>query len=128
MAKFDYVQPSSVDSDHPMSLVSSHSASSVSLMSLISSSNSNSGYRSCIDEMAADETSSDEYFIAEAGLEEPSPEELDVPLEVEVDDQPSTVLIYSVATMPNPSPLPLLSSIFPETVDQAVQSGEHAFL
>ncbi len=122
-----------------MSLVSSRSASSVSLMSSITSSDSD--YRSCIDEMATEESSSDEFLFDEADLEElgipletemneADLEESVIPLEAEVDDQPSTVLIYStVATSPIlflPS-LPPLSVILPETADRAVQSGEHDF-
>ncbi len=130
----------SVDSDHPLSHCSSRPASSVSLMSLTASSKDD--YCSCFDEMVSDEASSDEFLFDEADLKEHgiSPEtemnELDPgvfihPLEVESDDQPSTVLIYSTVTMLPllfSSPLPPLSVIPPETIDQAVQSGEHDFL
>ncbi len=128
MALFDFTQPSSVDSDHPMSHLSSHSASSVSLASTITSSDSDD-YYSCINEMATDESLPEETLFNEADLEE-----LNIPLEAEADDQPSTILIYSIATSPiaslNPSPCPLtpLSFISPLTVEQAIQSGEHDFL
>ncbi len=140
VALFDFVRPSSVDSDCPLSHCSSHSASSVSLMSMISSFDGD--YHSCIDEMASEESSSDEFLFDEADLEElgimPETEmnkadlgESVVPLEAEVDDQPSTILIYSTVAM-SPllfsSPLPPLSVTLPETADQAVQSGEHDFL
>ncbi len=136
----DLIRPSSVDSDHPLSRCSSRIASSVSLMSSIASSNDD--YRSCIDEMASEETLPDEFLFDEADLKElgispeiemnkVDPETSIHPLEAESDDQPSTILIYStVATSPLlfTSPLPPLSVILPETADQAVQSGEHDFL
>ncbi len=139
VAPFDFARPSSVDSDCPLSHCSSHPASSVLLMSSIASSDCD--YHSCIDEMATEESLSDEFLFDKADLEElgvlpetetneADLEESVIPLEVEVDDQPSTILIYStVATSPLlfSSPLPPLSVTLSETADQAVQSGEHDF-
>ncbi len=57
-------------------------------------------------------------------------EELEIPLEAEADDQPSTVLIYSIAMSPilSPLPMPPLSFIYPTTAEQSIQSDEHDFL
>ncbi|MCP4606420.1 MAG: hypothetical protein GY847_38920, partial [Proteobacteria bacterium] len=136
MAESIFVQPSSIDSDRPMSLASSHSASSDSLVS--SNASSDSDYRSCIDEMASETSPSDEFLFDEADLKElgisleTEMNEVDlqesiIPLEAEVDDYPSTVILYlTVASSPIlfPSPLLPIPFIFPETADQAVQSGE----
>ncbi len=58
MAESVSIQPSSTDDDHPMSLVSSRSASTVSLVS--SNVSSDSEYRSCVDEMDTEVSPSDE--------------------------------------------------------------------
>ncbi len=137
MAESIFVRPSSIDSDRPMSLASSRSASSDLLVSLNASSDSD--YHSCIDEMASETSPSDEFLFNEADLKElsiPLETEMDeadlqgsiIPLEAEIDDYPSTVIIYSTVTS---SPIlflsspPPLSFVLPETTDQAVQSGEH---
>ncbi len=137
MAESAFVRPSFINSDHPMSLASSHFASSDSLVS--SNASSDSDYHSCIDEMASETSLFDEFLFDQADLRElgissetemnkVDPQESAIPLEAEVDDYPSTVLLYStVASSPIlfPSTLPLLPLIFLETTDQAVQSGEH---
>ncbi len=101
VALSDLARPSSVDSDHPLSRCSSHTASSVSLMSSIASSDGD--YHLCIDEMASEESSSDEFLFVKADLKElgisseTEMNEVDLaesinPLEAEVDDQLSTGL------------------------------------
>ncbi len=103
------------------------SASSVLLVSMITSSESDD-YYSCVDEMTTDQYLPEETLFNEADLEE-----LNIPLEAEADDPPSAVLIYfvttSLITLPNPPlcSLPPLSFIFPSTVEQAVQSSKHDF-
>ncbi len=137
MAESVFVRPSSIDSDCLMSLASSHSASSDSLVS--SNASSDSDYHSCIDKMASETSLSDEFLFDKADLKElgisletemneVGLQESAIPLEAEVDDYPSTVLLYStVASSPIlfPSPLPPLPFTFLGTADQAVQSGEH---
>ncbi len=115
MAQFGSVRPSSVDSNPPMSPLSSRSASSVSLASL-----SDSDYQSCVDEMPTEELPLDDFSVDNVDSEE-----FEIPLEAETGNQPSIVLIHSIATLPVPSPLPPLPFIFCLTVEQAIQSGEH---
>ncbi len=104
-----------------MSRLSSHSASSISLISSIASSDLDD-YYSCAEEMAADQH-----------LLDGSREEFNLSLDAEADQQPTTVFIYSVGTspvvMPDPFYCPLLPLplILPSTTDQATQSGEHDF-
>ncbi len=106
MASLDLVRPSPVDSDRPMSRLSSRSASSVSLVSSIASSDSHD-YYTCVDEMDSDQFLLEESVFFDADLEE-----LNFPLNAEADEQPSVVLIYSAdtspAVSPNSSPCPLL--------------------
>ncbi|MCP4599778.1 MAG: hypothetical protein GY847_04430, partial [Proteobacteria bacterium] len=127
MALLDLVRPLSVDSNRPMSHLSSRSASSVLLVSSIASSDSYD-YYTCTDEMDADQFPFEEVLFFNADLEE-----FNFPLNAEVDEQPSTVLISSVDVSPvaSPSSSPCLPSLFPLTqpltADQAMQSGEHDF-
>ncbi len=74
--------------------------------------------------MFSEELPPDEFSFNEADLEE-----LGILLEAEDDEQPSIVLINSIATSPIPSvsPLPLLPVLFCLTIEQAVQSGKHDF-
>ncbi len=115
MASFDFTRPSSVDSDRPMSHSSSRSASSLSLVSSVVSSDLED-YFSCTDDMATE-------------LDESS-EELNFPSDDEAEEQPSTVLIYSGSASPDASsksPLCPPSSdslIQPLTTDRATQSDE----
>ncbi len=117
MAQFDSVRPSSVDSDRPMSRLSSRSASSISLAS--STTLSDSDYHSCVNEMSTEGFLSDEFSFNGVDLEE-----LEILLEAEADDQPLTVLVYSIASSPVPSPLlmPPLSIIHSTTIEQPIQS------
>ncbi len=105
MALLDLARPSSVDSDRPMSRLSSHSASSISLVSSIVSSDSDD-YYTCIVEMDTDQFPLEEILFFDADLEEPN-----FSLDAEADEQSSVVLIYSADTSPvaspNPSPYPL---------------------
>ncbi len=118
MALFDFARPSLVDSDRPMSHSSTCSASSHSLISSIASSDLED-YYSCADDMAAE-------------LDEFS-EELNFLLDVEAEEQPSTVFIYSANASPdassNSSPCPPSSVplIQPLTADHAMQSEERDF-
>ncbi len=124
MASLDLARPSSVDSDRPMSHLSSRSASSVSLASSIVSSESDT-YYSCTGAMPADLRLLDKSPFSEA--------EFNFPLDIEADEQPSTVLIYLAEVSPVASPdLSSCSPLpFPSTqlsiVDCAMQSGEHDF-
>ncbi len=110
-----------------MSRLSRRSASSVSLASMIPSSNSDD-YYSCADETALNDLLFEETLYNEIDLEE-----LSVLQETDIDDQPSIVLIYSIATSPIVSPnlslCPLLSLPFipPSTIERAVQMEEHDF-
>ncbi len=121
MASLDFAHPSSVDSDHPMSRLSSRSASSISLISSVVSSDLDD-YYSCAEEMAADQR-----------LLHGSREELDLSSDAEADQQPSTVFIHSIGTSPvatpdlSHCPLSPLPLILPSTADCATQSDEHNF-
>ncbi len=85
-------------------------------MSSIISSDSASDYLLCFDEMPTEEQPSKEILS-----DGPEQEESEIPLEA--DDQPSTVLIYSIHSSPIPLPLPPL--LLPMTAEQSVQSDEH---
>ncbi len=117
MASLDLVRPSSVDSDRPMSRLSSRSASSISLVSSITSSDSHD-YYTCADEMDSDQFPLEESLFFDTDLEE-----LNFLLNAEANEQPSVVLIYSADTSPavspnsSPCPLPPFSSISPPTVE-----------
>ncbi len=64
MAQFDSIRPSSVDSDPPMSPLSSRSASSISLASM-----SDSDYQSCVNEMPTKELPLDDFSVDNADSE-----------------------------------------------------------
>ncbi len=61
---------------------------------------------------------SDELLLNGSELEEPE-------IQLEGDNQPSTIQIFFVSSSPIPSPLPPLPFIFPTTGEQSVQSDEH---
>ncbi len=61
---------------------------------------------------------SDELLSNGSELEEPV-------FSLEDDNQPSTVLIFSISPSPIPSPLPPLPFIFLTMAEQSVQSDEH---
>ncbi len=98
--------------------MSSQSASSISLVSSVTSSDSD--YHSCLEEMSNELESPSE--LLSIGLES---EESMLPLEN--DDWPSIAQIYSIPSSPSPStsPLLLLPFFFPCSVDQSIQSDEH---
>ncbi len=66
MAESVFIRPSSIDSDHPMSLASSHFASSDLLVS--SNASSDSDYRSCVDELDSETAPPDDLLFDEADL------------------------------------------------------------
>ncbi len=96
----------------------SQTASSISLISFVTSSDSD--YHSCLEEMSDKLESSSE--LPSIGLE--SEESM---LLLENDDWPSIVQIYSIpsSASPSASPLPPLPFFFLCSVDQSVQSDEH---
>ncbi len=123
MASLDPIRPSSVDSDHPLSLFSSHSASSISLVSSILSDSDD--YCTCADEMDTAQLSLEESLFFDAELEEPL-----FSLNADADEQPSIVLICSADSSPVASPnlSPCLSPpfplILPPTVVSALESNK----
>ncbi len=122
----DLPRPSSVDSDHPISPLSSRSASSISLASSVLSAGSDNY---CTAEMDANPSPSEETPFLDANSEV-----LDSSLDAEADEleQPSVVLIFSTDTSPaaspesSPCPSPPLPFLIPPSIiDHDMQTDEH---